>query len=216
MADNIRHIKLTYVNCYLIKTGGSFILIDTGVANKRKQLEAELTTAGCKPGNLKLIIITHGDSDHTGNAAWLREKYGAKIAMHTLEAAAAESGSMTTNRGKIAFLPRFFLSIFKLAKKDRYKADLLLENGYDFAVWGWAAKVLHIPGHSLGSIAVFTEAGTLFCGDLLTNLRTPAMTDLIDDRAAALNSVEILKSLPSKIVYPGHGEPFAMEAYTEQ
>lgn len=44
------------VNCYLIKTDTGFILIDTGWANRRKDLEKELARAGCKSGNLELII----------------------------------------------------------------------------------------------------------------------------------------------------------------
>jgi hydroxyacylglutathione hydrolase len=74
--------KLGTVNCYLVKNGADFILIDTGPSNKRVELEKELENAGCKPGNLKLIVITHGDFDHTGNAAYLREKFHTKIAMH--------------------------------------------------------------------------------------------------------------------------------------
>jgi len=45
-------------------------------------LENKLTTAGCLPGKLKLVIITHGDFDHTGNCAKLQQKYNCKIAMH--------------------------------------------------------------------------------------------------------------------------------------
>jgi len=66
--------KLGGVNCYLIETDTGYILIDTGGSNKRTDLEKELESAGCQPGNLKLIVLTHGDFDHTGNAAYLRKK----------------------------------------------------------------------------------------------------------------------------------------------
>ena len=45
----------------------------------------KLAGAGCQPGQLKLIVLTHGDVDHAGNAAYLREKYGAPIASHAAE-----------------------------------------------------------------------------------------------------------------------------------
>ncbi len=64
--------KLGSVNCYLVNAGLNYVLIDTGSSNQRAYLERELRSAGCKPGNLKLIVITHGDFDHTGNAAHLR------------------------------------------------------------------------------------------------------------------------------------------------
>jgi glyoxylase-like metal-dependent hydrolase (beta-lactamase superfamily II) len=59
------------VNCYLVKAETVFILIDSGWANKRTSLEKELNNAGCTVNNLKLIVLTHGDFDHTGNAAYL-------------------------------------------------------------------------------------------------------------------------------------------------
>ncbi len=58
------------VNCYLIQATGGCILINSGGSNQRSQLERRLETAGCKPDNLLLIILTHGDFDHIGNSAY--------------------------------------------------------------------------------------------------------------------------------------------------
>jgi hydroxyacylglutathione hydrolase len=74
--------RITDTNSYLVKTNNSYVLIDTGYSTNRKELEKQLAASGCTPGNLKLILITHGHFDHTGNCAFLREKYGAPIAMH--------------------------------------------------------------------------------------------------------------------------------------
>src|SRR3990172_2088130 len=69
MQQEIKTIRLPLryhlgsVNCYLIATDTGNILIDTGGSNKRTDLEKELESAGCKPGNLKLIVVTHGDFD---------------------------------------------------------------------------------------------------------------------------------------------------------
>jgi hydroxyacylglutathione hydrolase len=57
-------------------------LIDTGCSSQRANLEKELGSAGCKPGNLKAIVLTHGDFDHSGNASYLGKKFGTKMAMH--------------------------------------------------------------------------------------------------------------------------------------
>ena len=92
--------KLGSVNCYLIETDTGYILIDTGCSNKRIDLEKELESTGCKPDNFKLIVLTHGDFDHTGNAAYLREKYGTKIAMHYDDSGMGERGNMSWNRKK--------------------------------------------------------------------------------------------------------------------
>ena len=86
MSKTIETICLASVNSYLLAVDDGFVLIDTGRPEKREALDARLTSAGCEPGDLKLIVITHGDYDHAGNAAYLREKHGCTIAMHRSDA----------------------------------------------------------------------------------------------------------------------------------
>ena len=206
--------KLGSVNCYLIETDTVCILIDTGGSNKRIDLEKELESAGCKPSNLKLIVLTHGDFDHTGNAAYLRKKFGTKIAMHNDDSGMAERGNMFWNRKKPFILIRMMAPIlFGFGKKERFKPDLYIEDGYDLSEYGFDAKVLHIPGHSKGSIGVLTADGNLFCGDLLENKDRPVLSSIIDDSAAANTRVEELKSLEINTVYPGHGKQFPRELF---
>jgi len=206
----------TYVNCYLVRTGDGYILIDTGKPNKRGVIEKELENAGCQPGNLKLIVLTHGDFDHTGNAAYLRKKFGTKIAMHYGDSGMVERGDMFWNRKNSNILIRMtFDFLFKLSKSDRFKPDLYIDDGYDLSEYGFDAKVLHLPGHSKGSIGILTAGGNLFCGDLLANIDKPDIWSIIDDSAAANASVEKLKSLKINTVYPGHGNSFPMSSFTK-
>ena len=74
------------VPCYLLAARDGYFLIDCGDASDRRQLENELARAGVRPGNLKLLLLTHGDFDHTGNAAFLQKKYAAKVALHAQDA----------------------------------------------------------------------------------------------------------------------------------
>ena len=98
MTSTIIPIDLGGVNCYLVTAGDGFLLVDTGIASKRAGLEKALEKAGCRPGNLKLILLTHGDIDHVDNGAYLQAKYGAKIAMHADDAGMVEQGNMGWNR----------------------------------------------------------------------------------------------------------------------
>ena len=226
MPQNIRTIslllpyKLGSVNCYLIETDTGYMLIDTGCSNKRTDLEKEVESAGCKPGNLKLIVLTHGDFDHTGNAAYLRKKFDTKIAMHYDDSGMVERGNMFWNRKKGNILLRIIASIlFGFGKSERFKPDYYIGDGYDLSGYGFDAKVLHIPGHSKGSIGILTAGGDLICGDLLSNWDKPDQPDInsiMDDSAAANTSVEKLKSLKINTVYPGHGKPFPMELFIKK
>jgi len=202
------------VNCYLVRTGDEFVLIDTGMTNKRDAIEKELENAGCQPGNLTLIVLTHGDFDHCGNAAYLRNKFGTQIAMHKDDSGMVERGDMSWNRNKQNILIRIFFKLFfRLRKSDRFKPDLHIDEGYDFSGYGFDAKVLDIPGHSKGSIGILTASGDVFCGDLLANVDKPEIWSIIDDSVAAHASVEKLKRLQINTVYPGHGQPFPMELF---
>ena len=202
------------VNCYLVRTGDGFIMIDTGRTNKRGAIEKQLESAGCQPGNLTLIVLTHGDFDHCGNAAYLRKKFGTQIAMHKDDSGMVERGDMLWNRNKQNILIRIIFKLFfRLSKSDRFKPDLYIDDGYDFSGYGFNAKVLNIPGHSKGSIGILTASGDLFCGDLLANVDKPEIWSIIDDSVAAHASVEKLKRLQINTVYHGHGQPFPMELF---
>jgi hydroxyacylglutathione hydrolase len=203
--------KLGSVNCYLIKTRTGYILIDTGGANNRCELEKELASAGCRPGTFKLVLLTHGDFDHSGNAAYLRAKFAARIAMHADDSEVVARGDILANRKLRNPLLRMIAArLFRFSKADRFKPDSYLEDGDDLSEYGLDAKVRHLPGHSKGSIVVVTADGDLFCGDLLVNNSRPALNRLIDDRAQAKASLQRLKGLGIKTVYPGHGRPFPM------
>jgi glyoxylase-like metal-dependent hydrolase (beta-lactamase superfamily II) len=199
------------VNCYLVETAVGFILIDTGSANARASLETELANAGCRPGDLDLITLTHGDFDHMGNAAHLRETLGTRIAMHPDDAGMAEHGDMFWNRSSGNKLLRVLMPVLmRFPKSNRFTPDLYLEDGFGFSDLGFDARALSLPGHSRGSIGILTAAGDLFCGDLLENPGTPAINAIMDDPVACQASLEKLRGFEVQTVYPGHGQPFPM------
>lgn len=204
--------KLGSVNCYLIENDSNYVLIDTGSSKQRTELEKELENAGCKPGHLKLIIITHGDFDHIGNAAYLRHKFAAQVAMHQDDSGMAEYGDMFVSRKQPNILIRKIIPILSgFGKEERFKPDILIKEGDDLFGYGLKADVISIPGHSKGSIGILFDNGDLFCGDLFKNKENPSLNSIMDDMAVAKASVERLKRLEIKTVYPGHGKTFLME-----
>lgn len=220
MTQVITNIDLGGVNCYLLKTNSGFIMIDTGFSSRRADLEKTLDHAGVHPGNLSLLILTHGDSDHADNAAFLRNKFGAKIAMHADDAGMVEQGNMGWNRksppDRIAFVFGLMMRIMPLIVRGRkfevFKPDLLIDEDFGLAEYGFAGQVLRLPGHSKGSLGVLTPAGDLFCGDLLYHFVGRPSCLFIDDLVAFNASLERVKQLDVKIIYPGHGKSFPATA----
>lgn len=211
--EDIIIVNLDFVNAFLVKVNDEFILIDTGLPFHWQKLESSLTSAGCTPGKLKLIIITHGDVDHVGNCVKLREKFNCKIAMHKDDSFMVENAvplkrKVRTLTGKIFYLLR------RLKRKrltfDKFKPDIYLADGQNLNEYGLNAKVIHIPGHTKGSIGILTDDGTLFAGDIFTNREKPDKAFYIDNYKDLKNSYSRLKTLNIKMIYPGHGKPFEM------
>jgi hydroxyacylglutathione hydrolase len=215
--SDIKTISYGSVNCYLIKIGSSFILIDTGLPNKRSELEKELQSAGCRPENLKLIILTHGDYDHAGNADYLRKQYAVKIAMHREDWGRVERGDwnwgLKAKPDKFPLMYRVMSFFIRPGKFDSFKPDIYVEDGQSLLAYGCEAQVLHLPGHTRGSIGILTAAAALFCGDLMDNMRKPDLEFFIDDLKAAQASITKLRNLKVTTVYPGHGKSFSWEQF---
>lgn len=215
MAPVIRTINLGGVNCYLVTGGDGFILIDTGTPEKRTDLDTELENAGCKLGNLRLIVLTHGDYDHAGNAAYLRDKYGTRVAMHHDDSGRVERADWNWNLkpkpDKFDLLFRVVSLFIKPGKFDVFEPDVYVEDEQGLSDYGLDATVLHLPGHTKGSIGILTTDKSLFCGDLMDSMGKPSLQFFIDDMAAANASLERLRSLGVGTVYPGHGKPFRLE-----
>jgi hydroxyacylglutathione hydrolase len=211
---SVRVIPLRVSNAYLVKGDGGFVLIDTGFRFDRTRLERELEAAGCRPGDLRLILVTHADADHSGNAAYLRGAYGAEIATHRLEVPGVERGDMFLCRGSLRFRIRMakpLMGLFRLRKADRFTPDVYLDDGDRLDAYGLDATVLHVPGHTVGSIAVLTGDGAFFSGDFLEDRRRPSIATFVDDADALRRSYDRAKQLGIRVVYPGHGRPFAFE-----
>jgi hydroxyacylglutathione hydrolase len=213
MKVEVKTLKLGGVNCYLANCETRFVLIDTAYVAVRSMLVRALRSHGCVPGNLSLVVITHGDVDHVGNAAFLQRVYGAKIAMHPGDVGMVQHKDMGWGRKRtadsISFAVRLMCLLPKIFKaKTGYEAfdpDFLLNENFDLADYGLDAKIVSVPGHSKGSIGILTGKGDFYCGDLFYNVRAYRFIDDMTERTTSINK---LKTLPIKAIYPGHGKPF--------
>lgn len=231
MFMEIIQIDLGLVNCYLGKQGDTFILFDTGghitmdrsFTNRRELLEIELKKAGCTSDNLKLVVLTHGDNDHVANAKFIKEKYNTKIAMHSADVELVDNPNFQKLMESYNYKSFLYKNVFKLLKGkiekitkkvledyEDFKPDILLNDGDNLLEYGFDAKIIYVPGHTKGSIAILSSEGHLIVGDTLTNNKKPAAAPNAVDFQKLKKSIEKLCSTNSKLVYPGHGKPFEM------
>jgi len=144
---------------------------------------------------ITMIVITHLHFDHVGALAPIKEKTGAKIAIHEAE---AEAG--------LGMFSRMLSSIMGGSFSQPPKPDRLLKDGDTIEVNGLRFTVLYTPGHSPGGISLYGH-GIVFSGDSLFNYgigRTDFPGCSYEELMDSIQNK--LMTLPDEtIVYPGHG-----------
>lgn len=229
---DIIRIDLGGVNSYLAKTENGCILFDTGgpivtdkhFTNRSAELQNGLDAAGCTEGKLKLIVLTHGDYDHTWNAFDLKTRYNVPVAIHAGDRKLVEDPTLQGWMEGFQYRTLALRMVFQCMRKTIHKVtlqllkefsaftpDLLLNDGFDLSPYGLEATVIPIPGHTQGSIAVLTKDGGLIAGDIFSNLKKPEKAANALDFTQLNTSIKKLGGFPVKMVYPGHGAPFAFD-----
>ncbi len=207
----VTRIAVRETNCYLLRGDGGAVLIDPGPPGGAQKVIAAVTGAGVQPGEVRLILVTHGHLDHYGAADQVQAWCGAPIAAYPGEPEFSQERRNAlppaqTLRGS-AFRWTYLL-LSSLIRLEPLAADLLLQDGVDLSPYGVEGQTVLLPGHSPGSLGLVTADGDLFVGDLFVNYTVPSQPLYLSDRAAWQRSYERVQALRPRMVYVGHGEPF--------
>ncbi len=173
---------------------GENTLIDTATEGAvERTLEPFLRSAGLSWESLALVINTHSHGDHVDGNREIRERCGARFAIH-------RAGAEGLRRG--GFSP-----------------DLELEDGTELSPGGVPLRILHTPGHSPDSICVLERStGTLFSGDSIQgggsrNIGIALYSDPAGYRKSMEKLLELCGAGEIRRILCGHPElPLAGEA----
>lgn len=69
------------IAAFLIESGGSLALIETGPASSREHLLSGLRALGFEPQHVRQVFVTHIHLDHAGDAGWWAQQ-GAQVYCH--------------------------------------------------------------------------------------------------------------------------------------
>lgn len=171
------------------------IIIDPGMSSveERQSINRFIEMKGL---NVAGLVNTHLHIDHAIGNAYIRENYNVELSANPAD---AELGRNLEMQAKMFGLP--------FSMKAEVPA-INLEGGDVLRVGNGELKVLYVPGHAPGHIALYAaKEGFVIVGDVLFR-DSVGRTDLPGgDFVQLMESIDSqLKSLPdSTIVYPGHG-----------
>ncbi|MCK7622052.1 MBL fold metallo-hydrolase [Streptomyces sp. RS10V-4] len=219
IAPHVWQVPFPVGHVYLVALpGGGFAAVDTGLPGSAPAILGALAALGARPGALRQIVLTHCHLDHMGSAADLVAATGAQVLAGAPDvpyitgarpepepcrtpAEQALHDSLTAGFAGAGAPPLRHLAV-----------DTALHDGDTLDGWPGPVRVLHVPGHTPGGIALhLPESRLLFPGDIIGT--DPAGTRAVlgpfnVDRAAALASFRRLAALDGlDTVCVPHGGP---------
>ncbi len=141
-------------------------------------------------------LLTHGHIDHISALPKLLESHPAPVDLHPRDARWAFT--------EVNQLPPYYMPLEAPVEIDREYAE-----GQEWTDAGLAYRILEMPGHTPGGVAMyFEQEKALFGGDNLFRGGI-GRTDLPGGDAPTLQkTLQRLATLPDDTtVYPGHGPP---------
>ena len=224
-APGVHRLSNVYTNWYLLEAGGRLTLLDAGLPRDWREFLSVLSRLGHSPADVDAVLITHHHRDHAGNAERLRSS-GARVFSHPADAPYLRGEKHLSDRGVVRYIwrPWYAGYILSYLAKGIIRTPPVaqldeLQDGEVLDVPG-SPRVLHAPGHTAGSCALFLEKQSLlFTGDALVTLdvtRGPrgrqgpqvVRGPHTADADLALESLDMLTSTNAQTILPGHGEPW--------
>ncbi len=179
-------------NCYIV---GCEKTRDAAVIDPGAEAHRIIETLEEASLNAVVILNTHGHFDHVGANRAVKEKTGAPLAIHSLDAPLLKVVVDSA-------------AAWGLSAEPSPAPDRLLADNDTIDVGSMTFTVIHTPGHSPGGIALLAD-GYVFVGDTLFAGSIGRADFPGGDYGTLIRSIkDRLFSLPDDIrVMPGHNEP---------
>ena len=154
-----------FVALYLFVGTDAALLFDTGVRDSvTGTLLPALAADGIDPSSIRWAINSHCDFDHTGGNGALRDAIpGVTLLAHGLDRALTEDVELliAERYGEFAAVDGFddppATTAAVRADSDLVALDGELRGGEEFDLGGRSVRVVHVPGHSPGHLALWDE-----------------------------------------------------------
>jgi glyoxylase-like metal-dependent hydrolase (beta-lactamase superfamily II) len=203
VAPDVHALRLIGVNAFLI-LGEEPTLIDAGHRGSGAMLRRQLAALDHQVTDITRIVCTHGHPDHIGGVQEIARASGAKVLMHPADMERLRIRFREVIRGRP--VPGAIIAYLTQAPTDVIAA----QEGDVLPVLG-GLRVLHTPGHTPGSICLYSATRRLLIvGDLLQRMRGEVTLPnyfFTDDMPLARRSIARLAELDVETILFSHYPP---------
>ncbi|HYQ60903.1 MAG TPA: MBL fold metallo-hydrolase [Desulfatiglandales bacterium] len=182
-------------------------IVDAGLTGKGAYKIQAIQKLGIKLSDIKRIIMTHTHFDHIGCLEEIRAQIPhAELWIHEDEADPIEKGDERGVYGVEMFRTMCMSQYGLKPGYFKFKVDRKLKEGEKLDMGGLSWDVLHIPGHSAGSIGLYDRSQkVLIPGDVVYADYAIGRFDLHGaDGSVLARSLLRLAELEVEILLPGH------------
>ncbi len=182
-------------------------LIDAGLVGKGNYKIQSIQKAGIELSAIKRIIMTHTHLDHIGCLAEISNQIPwAELWVHHLEADLLEQGDEQAVYGMDMFRGLCQSQLGLKPGAFKFQVNRKLQGGETVDLGGTVWEVIHIPGHSMGSIGLYHRSlKILIPGDVVYADYAIGRFDLYGaDGSELKKSLHRLADLEVEILLPGH------------
>jgi len=157
-------LRTPLVQAYAVRHSDGFHLIDTSTAGHDGAILDALGSVAGSTGRdvaIRDVLLTHGHDDHTGSAAALAERSGARILGPTGDASVIEGDSAAPVPSLRDWeVPLYEQALQHVPPAPPVQIDVLVDDG---AILDWEVpgRIVAAPGHTPGSVAVLFEDADL-------------------------------------------------------
>ena len=184
-------------------------LIDAGLIGKGGYKIQSIQKEGIELSAIKRIIMTHTHLDHIGCLTEiLKQMPWAELWMHSLEADSLEKGDERTVYGMEMFKGLCQLQFGLKPGAFKFQVNRKLQGGETLDLGDTLWEVIHIPGHSIGSIGLYHRPmKILIPGDVVYADYAIGRFDLFSaDSSELKKSLMRLAELEVDFLLPGHNQ----------
>jgi len=193
----------------LVLAEDKLTLIDTGLKDGASHVLDFIRHIGRSSEEISLIILTHNHIDHMGGLSEIKKHTDAKVAVHKADIGIREHPPAADGRYRepLAQIKSKLQSVFSVLPED---VDIILEGGEILDCLD-GLNVIHTPGHTPGSISLYSKKHKmLFSGDLIRKRRKKLLLPpkmVCSDIEEDLESIKKISSYDIEILCFGHGLP---------